>query len=112
MDNRSIILVDVTGNLNKLNKDLQGKNKLITDVYDNIKAFKVKLWLWENELKLYNLVYFPHLKSLDVNLTRRIQEYFQSILLLREEFDERKLLSCALPLKADIEKAPDNYTRN
>jgi hypothetical protein len=33
-------LVDVTGHLNNLNKELQGKDKLITDMYNNIMAFK------------------------------------------------------------------------
>lgn len=36
-------LVDVTGHLNKFNKELQGKGKLITDTIINIKAFKVRL---------------------------------------------------------------------
>jgi hypothetical protein len=56
-------LVDVTGHLNNLNKELQGKDKLITDMYNNIKAFRVKLRLWENQFKLHNPVHFPHLKS-------------------------------------------------
>lgn len=36
-------LVDVTGHLNKFNKEQQGKGKLITDTNVNIKAFKVRL---------------------------------------------------------------------
>jgi hypothetical protein len=53
-------LVDVTGHLNNVNKELQGENKLITDMCNDIKAFRVKLRLWENQLKLHNLVHFPH----------------------------------------------------
>jgi hypothetical protein len=41
----SASLVDVTGHLNSLNKELQGKDKLITDLSDNIKAFSVKIQL-------------------------------------------------------------------
>jgi hypothetical protein len=52
--------MDVTGHLNNLNKELQSKDKLTTDMYVNIKAFKVMLQLGENQLKLYNLVHFPH----------------------------------------------------
>jgi hypothetical protein len=37
--------MDVTGHLNTLNKELQGKDKLITEMFDSIKAFKVKLRL-------------------------------------------------------------------
>jgi hypothetical protein len=58
--------------------------------YNYIKAFRVKLRLWENQLKLHNLVHFPHLKSLDIIFPERIQEYSQSVFfLLWEEFDER-----------------------
>jgi hypothetical protein len=71
-------LEDVTGHLNNLNKELQGKYNLITVMYNNIKAFRFKLRLWENQLKLHSIVHFPHLKSLDTNFPERIQEYFQS----------------------------------
>jgi hypothetical protein len=72
-------LVDVTGHLNNLNKELQGKDKIITDMHNSIKAFRFKLILWKIQLKLHNLVHFPHLKSLDTNFPKRIQEYSQSI---------------------------------
>jgi hypothetical protein len=45
-------LVDVTGRLNNVNKELQGKDKLITDMYNDIKAFRVKRRLWENQLPI------------------------------------------------------------
>jgi hypothetical protein len=67
--------VDVTGHLINLNKELQRKDKLITDMYNNIKTFGVKLRLWENQLKLHNFVHFPHLKSLDTIFSEHIQEY-------------------------------------
>jgi hypothetical protein len=38
-------LVDVTGHMNNLNKELQGKEKLITNMYNSIKAFKARLQL-------------------------------------------------------------------
>jgi hypothetical protein len=75
-------LVDVTGHLNNFNKELHGKDKLITDMNNDIKAFRVKLRLWENQLKLNSLAHLPHLKSLDTVFPERIQEYFQSICLL------------------------------
>jgi glutaredoxin-related protein len=56
-------LVDATGHLNTLNKELQGKDKLITEMFDSIKAFRAKLRLWENRLQVHNLVHFLHLKS-------------------------------------------------
>jgi hypothetical protein len=36
-------LVDVTGDLNNLNKKLKGKDKLIVDTCDSIEVFKVNL---------------------------------------------------------------------
>jgi hypothetical protein len=33
-------------------------------MYDSVKVFKVKRRLWGNQLKLYNLVHFPHLTFL------------------------------------------------
>jgi hypothetical protein len=76
------LFVDVTGHLEHL-KQLQGKDKLITNMYDNIKAFKVTLQLWGNQLKLHNFVHFPHLKSLGIIFSGDIHEYSQSIFALR-----------------------------
>jgi hypothetical protein len=82
-------LVFVTRHLNSLNKEPHGKYKHITEMYYNIKALKDKLPLWGNERKLHNLVHFPHLKPFDAIYPQRIQQYSQSILLLREEYEER-----------------------
>jgi hypothetical protein len=109
--------VDVTSHLNTLNKELQGKDKLITEMFYCIKAFKVKLRLWENQLQVHNLVHFPRPKSLETIFPERIQEYSRSIFLLREELDERlqdlkimepEFILFAFPLKAGIEKALEN----
>jgi hypothetical protein len=64
----SAFFVDVTGHLNTLNEELQGKDTLITEMFDGIKAFKVKLRFWENQLKVHKLVHFPDLKSLFKNI--------------------------------------------
>jgi hypothetical protein len=99
--------------LNTLNKELQGKDKLLTEMFDSINAFKVSLRLLENQLKVHNL----HLKSLETLFPERIQEYSRSIFLLQEELDERfhdfkitelEFMLFAFPLKTDIEKAPEN----
>ena len=37
--------MDVTGQLNILKKELQGKDKLTADMVDNVRAFKVNLRL-------------------------------------------------------------------
>jgi hypothetical protein len=82
-------LVDVTGHLKNLNRELQGKYKLITNMYDNIKAFKVKLRLWGSELKLYNLVQISRLKSLDTIFLSVFKNIPSPFSFLREEFNER-----------------------
>jgi hypothetical protein len=62
-------LVDVTGNLNNVNKELQGKDKLITDMCNNIKAFRVKLRLWENQLPICITISRPSESSFDCGKT-------------------------------------------
>jgi hypothetical protein len=43
--NDLVFLVDVTGHWNSPNKELQGKDNLITEMSDSIKAFKFRLQL-------------------------------------------------------------------
>jgi hypothetical protein len=45
-------MVDTTKHLNELNLNLQGKNKLVISIYNNIKAFKTKLQLKNGNLVL------------------------------------------------------------
>jgi hypothetical protein len=73
-------LVDVTVHLNNPNKELQGKDKPITDMRNNIKAFVVKLRLWENQLKVHNVVRFPHQKSVVTVFPEHIPENSQLFL--------------------------------
>jgi hypothetical protein len=49
------VCVCVTGHLITLNNGLQSKDKFITKMFDSIKAFKISLRLWENQLKVHNL---------------------------------------------------------
>jgi hypothetical protein len=77
MDNQSSVSCGWEWSLGSLNKELQNKDKLFTDMYDIIKAFKVTLQLQENKLKLHNLIHFPHLKSLDTIFPQHIEEYSQ-----------------------------------
>jgi hypothetical protein len=52
-------LAVMTGHLTNLNKELKEKYKLITEMCDSMKAFKVKLQLWEKQSKLHNIFHFP-----------------------------------------------------
>jgi len=79
-------------------------------MYDNSKAFKGKLWLWGNQLKLRNLVHFPQLKCLGTVYSECNLECSHSIALLQAEFGKRfyefkimrpEYFFCPLPLKVD-----------
>jgi hypothetical protein len=105
----------VSNNLHRILLQLT-RTKLITDTNDKRKAFKVKLRLWENQLKPRNLFRLPRLKSLDTIFHESVREYSQSIFSLREKSDERfqdfkimepEFLLFKLPLDGNIENAPE-----
>jgi len=109
-------LVDVTKLLADLNVSLQGKNKLIGDLWDRIRAFKVELSLYELELREGNLENFPSLLATDVS-NCNFDEYVQALNKLRNEFNDRftviqkmepELNVFMTPFSVPIEKAPDN----
>ena len=52
-------MVDVTEHLNTLNKQLQGRNKIVTQFYDSIFAFKLKLSMLETQLANGDAAHFP-----------------------------------------------------
>ena len=57
-------LVDITQELNVLNKKLQGQGQLVSAAYDNVRAFSTKLVLWKAQLSQTNLCHFPACKAL------------------------------------------------
>lgn len=50
--------VDITSHLNQLNLKLQGKNHVVTTLFDNINVFKQKLLLWRKQIEKENLSHF------------------------------------------------------
>jgi hypothetical protein len=68
------VMVNITKYLNELNLNLQGKNKLITSIYDNVKAFQTKLHLWNGQLKNGNVMHF---KTYELQLS--INDYSQKL---------------------------------
>ncbi|XP_025089089.1 general transcription factor II-I repeat domain-containing protein 2-like [Pomacea canaliculata] len=56
-------LCDITTHLNALNLQLQGRGHLITHLHDAVKAFQVKLVLWETQRNQCNLFHFPCCKT-------------------------------------------------
>ncbi|CAM5133327.1 unnamed protein product [Natator depressus] len=81
-------LTDVTDHLNALNWKLQGRKQVITQMYDGVKSFKVKLTLWGKQLTAGNLVHFSTLNSLGKVEPRSLKEY-ADISNLHKQFDVR-----------------------
>lgn len=65
-------MVDATEHLNNFNKMLQGRNKVVTQYYNSICAFKLKLSLWETKLTGGDAAHFPCLK--DVCATQHVTD--------------------------------------
>lgn len=83
-------LVDITHELNVLNKTLQGQGQLVSAAYDNVRAFSTKLALWKAQLSQTNLCHFPACKALvDAGTPFSADKYVDVILRLQEEFDHR-----------------------
>jgi hypothetical protein len=75
-------IVDVTTHMNELNTHMQIKHQLISSVFDHIKAFIIKLHVWESQPKNKNFVHCLTLLKCNI---RDSQKYVIIILELREE---------------------------
>ncbi|XP_076850343.1 general transcription factor II-I repeat domain-containing protein 2A-like [Brachyhypopomus gauderio] len=83
-------LVDISQELNVLNKKLQGQGQLVSAAYDNIRAFSTKLGLWKAQLSQTIICHFPACKALmDSGTPFSGEKYADVILKLQEEFDHR-----------------------
>ncbi|KAM9848068.1 general transcription factor II-I repeat domain-containing protein 2A-like [Aulostomus maculatus] len=83
-------LVDITHELNVLNKKLQGQGQLVSAAYDNVRAFSTKLMLWKAQLSQTNLCHFPACMALvDAGTSFSGEKYVDAIVKLQEEFDHR-----------------------
>jgi hypothetical protein len=85
-------LSDITTHLNDLNLQLQGRDHLITDMHDAVKAFQVKLRLWETQMHHSNLSHFSCCQAMlnQVNAMVFPNAHFaEKLSLLRAEFARR-----------------------
>lgn len=110
-------LSDILNHLNNLNLQLQGKNKFVFELMSQIKAFKLKLKLFEKQLVRGDMSHFPNCKE-NIHLDLQVnagKQYCQQISLLFEEFDKRITLSdkeeilvklIENPFSVDAEKLP------
>ena len=87
-------LVDLTHHLNTLNKSLQGKEQLVPHLYAHMKAFCVKLRLFETQLRTMNVAHFPALSEIKsafpkANISAQKEKYVSVIAALMAEFNQR-----------------------
>uniref|UniRef100_A0A8D2Q113 General transcription factor II-I repeat domain-containing protein 2-like n=1 Tax=Varanus komodoensis TaxID=61221 RepID=A0A8D2Q113_VARKO len=109
-------LVDITQELNVLNKKLQSQGQLVNAAYDNVRPFSTKLVLWKAQLSQTNLCHFPACKALmDSGTPFRGEKYTDATVKLQEEFDHRfadfkthraTFQIFADPFSFDVEDAP------
>ncbi|KAI7798193.1 putative general transcription factor II-I repeat domain-containing protein 2-like [Triplophysa rosa] len=81
-------LVDITELLNVLNVQLQGKDQIITQLFDHVKAFKQKLLLLKRHLSAGILAHFPCLREAGM-MKEKVPEYDAVLSNLIQEFDRR-----------------------
>ena len=108
-------LTDITLHLNDLNTKLQGKENLIHNLLDTVKAFEFKLDLWKNQLLKKEYMHFPKLKSCECT---DVDKYVEAVDLLKKEFqsrfsdfrDNEKYISLfARPFGVSVEDMPENF---
>ncbi|CAI9736530.1 general transcription factor II-I repeat domain-containing protein 2-like [Octopus vulgaris] len=82
-------LVDITHKLNELNVRLQGKEKLIHNLFREVTAFQKKLDLWITQIADSNYAHFPCLQE-QPHISAINREFFVSELKrMQEEFARR-----------------------
>lgn len=85
-------LTDVTEILNGLNVQLQGKGKLICDMYSHVKSFEVKLALLVGQVQKQDFTHLPATRSLSAEKpvvpfpTKKCKDALEA---LRAEFSVR-----------------------
>uniref|UniRef100_A0A8C4SXG7 SPIN-DOC-like zinc-finger domain-containing protein n=1 Tax=Erpetoichthys calabaricus TaxID=27687 RepID=A0A8C4SXG7_ERPCA len=112
--------VDLTGHLYDLNLKLQGKHRLVTTMYDDVKSFQgnIRLWTHQGDLENENLVHFPTCQGLKHSNDNLIfgGSFFQ-LELLSNEFSERfrdfssyeqDFALFTSPYSYNVENAPEN----
>lgn len=105
-------LVDLTGYLNDLNLKLQKQGQLVNDLYSHLKAFQIKLRLWESQMLSGNSYHFNTLSAYE-NIA--YAQYAEELKLLSEQFSNRfsdfkNMEDCfslfATPTKCNVQNAP------
>ena len=116
-----VFLTDVTEMLNGLNLQLQGKGKLICDMFSHIKAFEVKLALLVGQVQKQDFTHLPVTQSLSAEKPAAsfpAEKSVEALEMLQAEFDVRfrelrvhakEIRLFQNPFAADIDEAMPSY---
>uniref|UniRef100_A0A0E9XBG8 HAT C-terminal dimerisation domain-containing protein n=1 Tax=Anguilla anguilla TaxID=7936 RepID=A0A0E9XBG8_ANGAN len=103
-------MVDITQHLNTLNTTLQGRNRVVTQYYDSISAFKMKLSLWETQLSNGDTAHFSCLTAVRPEAPDRpnndLEKYKDNITDLLREFEQRFQVFSELKNKFGFFRSP------
>lgn len=113
-------LCDITSHLNVMNLQLQGRGRVITDMYSTVQAFKTKLSLWETQMRKENLSHFPSCQTMKERLSTAVfpsAQFADKLNILAADFRRRfadfEAQKCRFqllgnPFAVDVESAPPN----
>lgn len=108
-------LVDIVQHLNEMNTKMQGKNQLIHNMFNVIKAFERKLALWQTQLRTGVLVNFPTMRSRNISnfgkyidLLKNLKEAFNNRFQDARKF-EKSFELFSVPFHVDVETVPENF---
>lgn len=113
-------MCDVTAHLNALNIKLQGQKQLITEMRDTVKAFQIKLRLWDGQMRQGNFAHFPTCQAVSntVTIPFPTKVYVDKLNTLNAEFNRRfadfesqkfYFDLFANPFAIDVDTAPEHF---
>jgi hypothetical protein len=118
-------LTDLTHELNMLNMKLQGKNKLVSDMHTDVKAFQMKNKLFIKHIDEKKLDHFPNCKKavveVGINFHWKNDKMKCILMQLQNQVNDRfcdfekvsvKLMIFANPFSCDIDDVPSNLQMN
>lgn len=86
-------LCDITEHLNVLNLRMQGKGKLVSEMYGEVRSFEGKIKMFVKQISDGNFTHFPCCKELsfskDCKSQMSVERYSEGLKLLQNEFKTR-----------------------
>ena len=113
-------LCNITNHLNVMNLHLQGRGRVISDMYSTVQAFNTKLSLWETQMRKENLSHFPSCQTMKERLSTAVfpsTQFADKLNILAADFRRRfadfeaqkcRFQLLGTPFAIDVESAPPN----